>query len=139
MAGVRLICDTGPLVAFFNRADQFHLWAQEQFERFTHPLETCEAVVSEAVFLLQEDGHPADPVFEAIERNQLIVQFTAGEHWPDLRRLLHKYRNLPMSLADACLVRMSELAPQCQMVTTDRHFRIYRRHGRQLIPLLAPF
>src|SRR3989442_10169803 len=115
MAGDRLICGTGPLVAFLNRGEQFDHWAGDQFERFTHPLETCEAVVSEAVFPLHEDGQPADPVFEAIERNQLLVQFTAGEHWPDLRRPIRKYRNLPMSLADACLVRISELAPHRQM------------------------
>jgi len=139
MDGVRSVCGTGPLAAFFNRADQFHAWARDQFNRFAHPLVTCEAVISEVVFLLQEDGLSADPLFEAIERNQLVVQFSAEEHWPDLRRLIHKYRNLPMSLADACLVRMSELAPHCQVVTADRHFRIYRRHGRQLISLLAPF
>jgi predicted nucleic acid-binding protein len=139
MAGVSLICDTGPLVAFFNRADQYHAWARAQLNRISQPLVTCEAVISEVVFLLQDDGLPTDPVFEALERNQLIVQFPAQEHWPDLRRLMRKRANLPMSLADACLVRMSELAPHSQVLTADRHFRIYRRHGRQIIPLLAPF
>lgn len=139
MAGVSLICDTGPLVAFFNRADQYHSWAREQFDRITQPLLTCEAVVSEVVFLLQDDGLAADPIFEALERRQVVVQFPAREHWPDLKRLMSKYANLPMSLADACLVRMTELAPQSQVLTADRHFRIYRRHGRQIIPLWAPF
>ena len=139
MAGVRLLCDTGPLVAFFNRHDQYHSWAAGQFDRIFQPLVTCEAVVSEAVFLLQDDGLSADPLFEAIERGKLLVQFSAEEHWPDLRRLVRKFDDLPMSLADACLVRMAELAGHCQVFTTDRHFRIYRRHGRHLIPLLAPF
>jgi predicted nucleic acid-binding protein len=139
MAAVKLICDTGPLAAFFNERDQHHSWAAEQFEHIFQPLLTCEAVVSETVFLLQDDGLDAEPLFEAIERGKLLVQFSAEEHWPDLRRLVRKYRNLPMSLADACLVRMAEVAGQCQVFTTDRHFRIYRRHGRHLIPLLAPF
>jgi predicted nucleic acid-binding protein len=139
MAGVKLLCDTGPLAAFFNRADQHHGWAGEQFDRILQPLLTCEAVVSETVFLLHEDGLSADPVFEAIDRGKLVVQFSAEEHWPDLRRLVRKYENLPMSLADACLVRMAEVVGQCQVFTTDKHFRIYRRHGRHLIPLLAPF
>ena len=139
MAGVSLICDTGPLVAFFNRADQYHAWAREQFKCISQPLLTCEAVISEAVFLLQDDGLAADPVFQALERGQVVVQFPAREHWPDLKRLMCKYADLPMSLADACLVRMTELTAQCQVLTTDRHFRIYRRHGRQIIPLLAPF
>ena len=78
-------------------------------------------------------------MFEALERRQVLVQFSAEEHWPDLRRLTRKYANLPMSLAAASLVRMTELVPQCQIFTADEHFRIYRRHGRQIMPLLAPF
>ena len=139
MAAVKVLCDTGPLAAFFNRNDPYHVWAAEQFDRIFQPLLTCEAVISETVFLLQDDGLPADPVFEAIERGKLEVQFSAEEHWPDLRRLIRKYADLPMSLADACLVRMSELAGHRQVFTTDRHFRIYRRRGRHLVPLLAPF
>lgn len=139
MAGGSVICDTGPLVAFFSRTDQYHVWAREQFNRISQPLLTCEAVISEAVFLLQDDGLAAEPIFEALERRQVVVQFLAREHWPDLKRLMCKYADLPISLADACLVRMTELTAQCQVLTADHHFRIYRRHGRQIIPLLAPF
>lgn len=139
MAGGKLLCDTGPLAAFFNRSDQYHSWAAEQFDRIFQPLVTCEAVLSETVFLLQEDGLAADPVFEAVERQRLVVEFSANEHWADLRRLIRKYQDLPMSLADACLVRMAEIGGDCQVFTTDRDFRIYRRNGRHIIPLLAPF
>ena len=139
MAAPRLLCDTGPLVAFLNRGDQYHAWAGEQFDQITQPLVTCEALISEIVFLLQSEQLPADPLFEAIERGAVQVQFSAEEHWPDLRRLLNKYADLPMSFADACLVRMAELAGRCQVFTTDRHFRVYRRHGRDVIPLIAPF
>ena len=138
MVGARFICDTGPLVAFFNRADQYHAWASAQFNRITQPLLTCEAVISEAVFLLHDDGLPSDPILEALERGKVLVQFSAEEHWPDLRRLMRKYANLPMSLADACLVRMSETLPDPLVVTTDADFRIYRRHSRQVIPCLMP-
>ena len=139
MAAVKLLCDTGPLAAFFNRHDQYHSWAAAQFDHIFQPLLTCEAVVSETVFLLQDDGLCADPLFEAIERGKLTVQFDTEQHWPDLRRLVRKYQDLPMSLADACLERMAEVVGDCQVFTTDRHFRVYRRHGRQVIPLIAPF
>jgi hypothetical protein len=43
-----------------------------------------------------------------------------------------------MDLADACLVRMSEMHADCVVWTPDSDFRVYRRHGRQTIPLLAP-
>lgn len=139
MAGPKLLCDTGPLVAFLCREDQYHLWSKGQFQHIEQPVVTCEAVISEAVFLLHGDGLPVDPLFEAIDRGAVLVQFSAEEHWPDLRRLLNKYADLPMSFADACLVRMAEVAGRCQVFTTDRHFRLYRRHGRDVIPLLAPF
>lgn len=139
MAGTELLCDTGPLVAFFNRTDQHHDWASSQFDQIHQSLQTCEAVISEAVFLLVSDGLSPDPVFEAVERRQLLVDFAGKEHWPDLRRLIKKYEDLPMSFADACLVRMAELTRNSKVMTLDRHFRVYRRHSRHLIPLLAPF
>ena len=91
------------------------------------------------MFLLQSDGLSTDPLFDAIDRRKLRVEFSAADHWPDLRRLISKYEQFPMSMADACLVRMSELTIRCQVFTTDRHFRVYRRNGREVIPLLAPF
>ena len=139
MAAVKLLCDTGPLAAFLNRADQFHRWAREQFGRIHQPLLTCEAVISETVFLLHEAGLRADPVFEMIARGKLVGGFVAAEHWVDLRHLIGKYQDQPMSFADACLVRMSELFDECQVMTTDSQFGIYRRTGRRMIPVLWPF
>jgi len=60
-------------------------------------------------------------------------------HQPDVWQLLRKYADQPMSLADACLVRMAELSGHCQVFTTDKDFLVYRRKGRHVIPLLAPF
>ena len=139
MAAVKVLCDTGPLVGFLNQRDQHHDWSKEQFFDIADPLVTCEAVISEAIFLLQSDGLSTDPLFDAIDRGKLLVEFSAADHWPDLRRLINKYEQCPMSMADACLVRMSELTARCQVFTTDRHFRVYRRNGREVIPLLAPF
>jgi len=59
----------------------------------------------------------------------------AGRQVLDLRA---KYASVPMSLADACLVRLSEILPEPVVVTTDADFRIYRRHSRQVIPCLMP-
>jgi len=49
-----------------------------------------------------------------------------------------RYQSVPMSFADACLVRMSELWPKTPVFTLDSDFRIYRRNKRQSIPLIAP-
>jgi predicted nucleic acid-binding protein len=96
-------------------------------------------VLSEAIFILQSERVGAAPIFQLIERGIIRCDFSGTNHWSDLSRLAQKYADQPMSLADACLVRMAELTHQCQVFTTDRDFLVYRRKGRQVIPLLAPF
>ena len=103
------------------------------------PLSTCDAVLSEVVFLLQSEGLDPDGVLRLIERRIVRLDFALDGHRADVFRLLRKYADRPMSVADACLVRMAELADACQVFTTDRDFLVYRRKGRHVIPLLAPF
>ena len=79
------------------------------------------------------------PILGLIERRLIQVDFALESHRPDVIRLLRKYADQPMSFADACLVRMAELVDACQVFTTDRDFRVYRRKGRHIIPLLSPF
>jgi predicted nucleic acid-binding protein len=139
MAATKLLVDTGPLVAYLNRRDRHHRWAVDCFATQFDPLLTCEAVLSEAVFLLQSQGAGAEPVLQLVERNVVQVVAVLDDHRPDVFRLLRKYADRPMSLADGCLVRMAEVHEDCRVFTTDRDFRIYRRNGRQVIPLLSPF
>lgn len=139
MVVTKVVLDTGPLVAYLNRNDQYHEWAVEQWRALTDPLWTCEAVLSEVVFLLQADGSDADPVLRLLDRGVVLVRFALDDHRADIARLLRKYADQGMSLADACLVRMSELVDPCRIFTTDADFRVYRRSGRHVIPLLAPF
>jgi predicted nucleic acid-binding protein len=139
MAATRVLADTGPLVAYLNRRDRHHAWAVECWKALTDPLWTCEAVVSEAVFLLQSAGADLNPMLQLIERDLVRLDFAIDDHRPDVFRLLRKYRDRPMSVADACLVRMAELADHSQVFTTDRDFLVYRRKGRHTIPLLSPF
>ena len=74
-----------------------------------------------------------------MEREIIRLDFVVNEHCPDVFQLLRKYTDQSINLADACLVRMAELTERCQVFTTDRDFLVYRRKGRHLIPLLAPF
>jgi predicted nucleic acid-binding protein len=131
--------DTGPLVAYLNRHDRHHRWAVRCWRSLVDPLRTCEAVISEAHFLLQADGGTPDPLLHLVERGLVRVEFAMGDHQADVFRLLRKHADQGMSVADACLVRMAELADASQVFTTDRDFLVYRRKGRQLIPLMAPF
>ncbi len=130
------IADTGLLVAFFNRKDPFHSWAAEAFR--THsPFFTCDAVLAEAGSFFP------DPVglLRLISRGDLVIDpdFDLAEELPAVLALASKYSDQPMDLADACLVRMSELATRSRIWTVDRRdFSAYRRHGRQSIPTEFP-
>jgi len=131
-----VLVDTGFLVALLSRRDANHRWAADQAGQFPPPWLTCEAVVSEALHLLGSRGRP--PFAALLRRGALRIAFDLDAELESILRLLQKYDELPMSLADACLVRMSEQHPQPTLLATDTDFRIYRRHGRQLIPCVLP-
>ena len=132
------LLDTGPLVSFVGAGLRDDSWARSQWKLFQSPMLTCEPVLTEAAFLLNRDGHDADPLFALLERGVIRIALQIQDELADLRALMHRYRNRPMSLADACLVRLSELHSDGEVFTLDSDFRIYRRHGNKVIPVLMP-
>ena len=132
------IVDAGPLVAYFKRDDLHHEWSREHLGSLHPPLYSCDSVISEACFLLRRTDSGVDRLMEFLERGIITLDFAIRAELPEIRKFLRRYRNVPMSLADACLVRMSELLDEPVVVTLDNDFKIYRRHGRQVIPLIAP-
>ena len=103
------------------------------------PLFTCEAVLSEAQFLLNDRGGDPRAVLDWVRVGVLNIAFGAEDEMDRLMALQRSYRSFPMDFADACLVRMAELHRRASVLTTDSHFKIYRRNGRQVIPLIAPW
>jgi len=133
-----VLLDTGPLVGFLANESEHAAWVHEQWDRLPPPLLTCEAVLTEAAFILKREGADPDALFELLQRNIIRVALRMDEEQTDLRALMRRYRDRPMSLADACLVRLSELHRDCTVFTLDSDFRIYRRHGNKVIPVLMP-
>jgi predicted nucleic acid-binding protein len=133
-----VLLDTGPLVAFLNRRDDFHEWSKEQLDDVAPPLLTCEAVIAEACYLLRDLPRGSAAVMQMIEREQITNPFRLEDEVSSIRTLLERYASVPMDLADACLVRMSEQYSRPRLLTLDSDFRVYRRHGRQTIPLIIP-
>ena len=115
-----------------------HLWTVEKWKRLRPPLLTCEPVLTEAAFLLKRESRDVDAFFALLERGVIRIALAVQDEQPDLRALMHRYRNRPMFLADACLVRLSEVRMTGQVFTLDSDFRIYRRHGNKVIPVLMP-
>jgi predicted nucleic acid-binding protein len=126
------------LVSFLASGLRHHLWTVEQWKRLRAPLLTCEPVLTEAAFLLTREGRDADAIFELLERKVIRIAISVQEEQADLRALMHRYRNRPMSLADACLVRLSEIHTSGEIFTLDSDFRVYRRHGNKVIPVRMP-
>jgi predicted nucleic acid-binding protein len=133
-----VIADAGPLVAYLDRSDQHHDWAVATFSQLTDPLLTCEAVMAEAWHLLRRGRINPDHLLALVKQGALIVQFDLGSEIDAVRLLIQRYSSVPMSLADASLVRMSELHEASRILTVDSDFFVYRRHGRKAIPLLSP-
>jgi predicted nucleic acid-binding protein len=135
MAG-NLVVDAGFLVALLSRRDSHHAWAVTQATQHTPPWRTCEAALSEAFHLLGRRGTPA--LSALLQRRALLVNFDLNDDMNSVLKLLRKYADVPMSLADACLVRMTETFSDSMVFTTDSDFRVYRRHSRQIIPSVMP-
>ena len=134
--GKTVLVDGGYLVALLNRNDQYMEWAAMQAARLPYPWLTCEAALSEAFHLLGRRGSPK--LTELLRRGLALPKFNLESELQPVLSLLNKYSNVPMSLADACLVRMTEICPDPVLATTDSDFLIYRRHSRQVIPCLLP-
>jgi predicted nucleic acid-binding protein len=131
-----VLVDTSFLVAFLNRRDAHHDWAKAQAARSPLPWRTCEPVLSEAFHLLGSPGTPR--LIDLLATATLLCDFHLAEHQGDILKLLKKYFDVPMSLADACLVRMTETLSDPLLFTADRDFGIYRRNNRQTIPCKTP-
>lgn len=131
-----VIADAGVLIALIARRDQYHAWAVLQSRQWPAPWLTCESVLSEAFFLSGVSGRK--PLSGLMRRGLLEIRLDLGTEIEPVLNLMEKYRDVPMSLADACLVRMTEIAPDPVILTTDSDFRLYRRHGRQVVPCVMP-
>jgi predicted nucleic acid-binding protein len=124
------------LVALLSHRDANSSWAATQSQRFPPPWITCEAVLSEAFHLVNPQGGPA--LAALLQRRAVVFAFNLNQELARTLKLIEKYSDTPMSLADACLVRMTETLDDPLLLTTDTDFRIYRRHSRQAVPCIIP-
>jgi predicted nucleic acid-binding protein len=133
-----IIVDTGPLVALLVRTEDHHEWTVERLRELKPPFVTCEAVLAETAHLVRRVRHGLDRFVELLMSDLLRTDFDLMAERAAVGRLLRKYADRPMSLADACLVRLAELHDGASVLTVDGDFAVYRKHGRRAIPLIAP-
>jgi predicted nucleic acid-binding protein len=132
-----VLLDTGPFVAFLSQRDANHDWAVAQFATLDLPFATCEPVLTESCFIAARNGLSPARVLDIVARGVARVELQIDAELNAIRELMTRYANVPMSLADACLVRLAEVTglPIC---TLDSDFLIYRAHGRDALDLIMP-
>jgi uncharacterized protein len=133
-----VLLDTGPLVAFLKAQDHFHDWAVDQLDRAPFPLFTCEPVITEACFLLRNTPSGEAAVLSLITDGLIQIPVRLEAEAIALQTLLTQYRSVPMSLADACMVRLAELYPSSPILTLDSDFYIYRKLKNQALAVIIP-
>jgi len=138
VSDIEVIVDTGPLVALLVGTDTYHHWTIARLREIRPPLLTCEAVLAETAHLVRRVRHGTARFAELLESDLLRVELDLTAERTRIARLLRKYADRPMSLADACLVRLAELHDGAAVLTVDSDFAVYRKHGRRIIPLIAP-
>ena len=98
-----VLLDTGPLVAIINRRDQFHGWVTSQWDNIEPPLLTCEAVISEACFLLRNVYGGQDAVINLVKNGVIKVPFNLDDESVIIGELIKIYQSVPMF---RCLLQM---------------------------------
>ena len=120
------------------RTDHHHAWVVDRLRELPPPFLTCEPVLAEVAHLVRRVRHGLERFVDLLMSDLLRVDLDLMGERAAEGRLLRKYADRPMSLADACLVRLAELNDRASVLTIDGDFAVYRKHGRRVIPLIAP-
>ena len=134
----RVIVDAGPLVALLNSRDKHHAWVVQQLGNIQPPMLTCEAVLAEATYLTRAAPGARAALIEMLGEGFLNIGMALADQHSAILAMIRRYTDVPMSLADACLVRLAELYPQSPVLTLDSYFAIYRKNGRKVISMVCP-
>ncbi|WP_199249305.1 type II toxin-antitoxin system VapC family toxin [[Phormidium] sp. ETS-05] len=134
----QVILDAGPLVALIDRRDRFHNWAKQQWSQLEYPLLTCEAVITESCFVVKSIYGGEAGILSLLRQEVIKIAFNLADEVTAIDELMHRYKSVPMSLEDACLVRMAELNPASELLTLDSDFLIDRKLRTQPMSLIIP-
>lgn len=135
---MRAIVDTGPLVAFFDRRERHHRWSASRIEAMDAPLLVCEPVLTEAMYLLSRFPRAQDTLLGFLRNGAMAIGLRLEPEIGVVQLMLRKYQDTPMSLADACVVRMAEIHADHAVMTLDSDFTVYRKRGTSPLTLIHP-
>jgi hypothetical protein len=128
--------DTGPIVALFDKNDDKHHICVEAFKVIREPLITTWPVITEAFHLLGFSHTVQDDLWEFIERGTVLIYDLDKTFVKTCRRLMRKYHDLPMDLADATLVAVADAENIRTIFTLDKDFKVYKTKQNKHFKLL---
>ena len=121
-----VLLDTGVIVALLDRSERLHSVCAETVQEIEAPLVTCEAVIAESCYLLRKLAGASEAVMENVAAGIFQIPFQLSAEAIGVRKVLRKYRDRQIDLADACLIRLADEFGTADILTLDRDFAIYR-------------
>jgi predicted nucleic acid-binding protein len=131
-----VLVDTGFIVARLDRSDRNHAQCLEVGDLLTEPLVTCEPVIAESCHLLRHLKGAKEAILENVQRGIFQIPFILSTRAGEVARLVKKYADVPMDLADACLVDLANQTGTSRILTLDNDFNIYRWGKNRLFEIL---
>ena len=121
-----VLLDTGCIVALLDRSERSHERCVEALSDLSAPHVTCEAVIAESCYLLRRMKGAPEAVLENVERGIFAIPFRLDSAARPIRLLMRKYTDVPIDLADACLIHLAAELGTGRILTLDSDFGIYR-------------
>ena len=131
-----VLLDTGVIVALLDRSERLHLQCVDAIQDLSAPLVTCEAVIAEACYLLCRIRGAAAAVLQNVEQGNFQIPLTLAPSAGPIQRILRKYQDREIDLADACLVHLAGELDTGDILTLDRDFEKYRWRGNKAFRFL---
>ena len=132
------LVDTGFLVALYDTSDRDHARCLRVYETLHQPLATCEAVITESVYMLRFAPGAAEALLASVESGALEIPFALSEAAGSIRSIMLKYRDTPADVADACLIAMADQLNSGDILTLDSDFAHYRWRRNRSFNMLIP-
>ena len=131
------LVDAGPLIALLNLRDQWHDWAEQALDVIAEPLWTSEVVLAEVCYNLGQNTSAVHRLLTLVQSRHIRVLSVVETNVARLIDLMTKCER--MDVCDGSLVVLSEQFPNAKIITVDtRDFPVYRRFGREPLPLIMP-
>jgi uncharacterized protein len=121
-----VLLDTSVIVALLDRSERLHNACAEVIQEIEAPLMTCEAVIAEGCYLLRSLAGAPEAIIENVAAGIFQIPFQISREAAGVKRVLRKYRDRRVDLADACLICLADEFGSGDILTLDRDFAIYR-------------